>query len=102
MSTVYTSKHPFVAHLYLMILWFIFPTNGYIYRPDSLRDRNYYAQRHFFSAKHYDIASFSKLIDPTQLSLYFHDFRLTDKSAQMAKGCEVVCALSMMSCTPAY
>lgn len=46
----------------------------------------------FFSAKHYDIASFSKLVDPAQLSLHFHDFRLTDKTAQMAKGCEVVCA----------
>ncbi|EJL6267012.1 2-hydroxyacid dehydrogenase [Vibrio cholerae] len=46
----------------------------------------------FFSAKHYDITSFSKLVDPTQLSLHFHDFRLTDKTAQIAKGCEVVCA----------
>ncbi|ENM5927709.1 2-hydroxyacid dehydrogenase [Vibrio mimicus] len=46
----------------------------------------------FFSAKSYDIASFNKIVDNSQFTLHFHDFRLTEKTAQMAKGCEAVCA----------
>lgn len=46
----------------------------------------------FFSAKSYDITSFNPMVDPSLLALHFHDFRLTEKTAQMAKGCEVVCA----------
>ncbi|EKO3640701.1 MULTISPECIES: 2-hydroxyacid dehydrogenase [unclassified Vibrio] len=46
----------------------------------------------FFSAKNYDELSFNRFIDPQQLTFHFHDFRLTQKTAQMAKDCQVVCA----------
>ncbi|WPC75939.1 2-hydroxyacid dehydrogenase [Vibrio porteresiae] len=46
----------------------------------------------FFSAKSYDIASFNHVVDNHQFSIQFHDFRLTETTAQMAKGSLVVCA----------
>ncbi|RQW65140.1 2-hydroxyacid dehydrogenase [Vibrio viridaestus] len=46
----------------------------------------------FFSAKSYDIASFNHVVDQNQIDIQYHDFRLTETTAQMAKGCSVVCA----------
>lgn len=46
----------------------------------------------FFSAKSYDIASFEHVTDSRKVSIQFHDFRLTETTAQMAKDCSVVCA----------
>ncbi|MCE0495258.1 2-hydroxyacid dehydrogenase [Vibrio salinus] len=46
----------------------------------------------FFSAKSYDIKSFNHVIDNKIINIQFHDFRLTETTAQMAKGCSVVCA----------
>ncbi|MCG3732318.1 2-hydroxyacid dehydrogenase [Vibrio cincinnatiensis] len=46
----------------------------------------------FFSAKTYDETSFTRFVDPQALTLHFHDFRLTQKTAQMARECQVVCA----------
>ncbi|MCL9776889.1 2-hydroxyacid dehydrogenase [Vibrio methylphosphonaticus] len=46
----------------------------------------------FFSAKSYDQASFTKVNQAFDLDLHFHDFRLTKKTAKMARGSEVVCA----------
>ncbi|MCG6234171.1 2-hydroxyacid dehydrogenase [Vibrio furnissii] len=46
----------------------------------------------FFSAKTYDEASFKKIVDKNTFTLQFHDFRLTKKTAKMAKGSKVVCA----------
>ncbi|HDM8047750.1 2-hydroxyacid dehydrogenase [Vibrio fluvialis] len=46
----------------------------------------------FFSAKTYDETSFKKIVDKNAFTLHFHDFRLTKKTAKMAKGCKAVCA----------
>lgn len=46
----------------------------------------------FFSAKSYDIKSFNHVLNDQDVHIEFHDFRLTEMTAQMAKGCEVVCA----------
>lgn len=46
----------------------------------------------FFSAKSYDIKSFNHVVDSNDIHIQFHDFRLTETTAQMAKGCTVVCA----------
>lgn len=46
----------------------------------------------FYSSKSYDVASFSRAVNDGSLELQFHDFRLTETTAQMAKGCDVVCA----------
>lgn len=46
----------------------------------------------FFSAKTYDETSFRKIVDNDKFTLHFHDFRLTEKTAQMAQDCKVVCA----------
>ncbi|MZI93976.1 2-hydroxyacid dehydrogenase [Vibrio sp. CAIM 722] len=46
----------------------------------------------FFSAKSYDQSSFNKVLGDLPFRLTFHDFRLTATTAQMARGCKVVCA----------
>lgn len=46
----------------------------------------------FFSTKSYDQVSFEQVKKREDISYHFHDFLLTSKTAQIAKGCEVVCA----------
>lgn len=46
----------------------------------------------FFSTKAYDEASFEKAKALNEVTYHFYDFRLTKKTAKLAKGCEVVCA----------
>ncbi|MFA0442676.1 2-hydroxyacid dehydrogenase [Vibrio sp. 10N.222.51.C12] len=46
----------------------------------------------FFSTKSYDEQSFNRSNDTSQMTFHFYDFRLTEKTAKLAKGCEVVCA----------
>ncbi|ENQ8745565.1 2-hydroxyacid dehydrogenase [Vibrio parahaemolyticus] len=46
----------------------------------------------FFSAKSYDEASFNKMKNNRDFEFHYHDFRLTEKTAKMALGCDVVCA----------
>ncbi|MDW2245026.1 2-hydroxyacid dehydrogenase, partial [Vibrio sp. 1287] len=46
----------------------------------------------FFSAKSYDEASFNKIKNNRDFEFHYHDFRLTEKTAKMAHGCDVVCA----------
>ncbi|EDL55764.1 D-lactate dehydrogenase [Vibrio mediterranei AK1] len=46
----------------------------------------------FFSSKSYDQDSFSKVNQRFGNEMHFHDFRLTEKTAKMAAGCDVVCA----------
>jgi D-lactate dehydrogenase len=46
----------------------------------------------FFSAKSYDEASFNKIKNNRNFEFHYHDFRLTEKTAKMAHGCDVVCA----------
>ncbi|GAB2651884.1 2-hydroxyacid dehydrogenase [Vibrio panuliri] len=45
-----------------------------------------------FSSKSYDEKSFSDINREFGFNLHFHDFRLKQKTARMAQGCEVVCA----------
>ncbi|OOE99005.1 2-hydroxyacid dehydrogenase [Salinivibrio sp. MA351] len=45
-----------------------------------------------FSAKSYDKAAFTHVNDAFAYTFEFHDFQLTDKTAKMAQGAEVVCA----------
>ncbi len=44
----------------------------------------------FFSSKSYDEKSFELLNDKDEFVFHFYDFRLTTKTAALAKGCEVV------------
>lgn len=46
----------------------------------------------FFSTKSYDQESFEQVKNREDISYHFHDFLLTRKTAQIAQGCEVVCA----------
>ncbi|WED28816.1 2-hydroxyacid dehydrogenase [Vibrio sp. DW001] len=46
----------------------------------------------FFSSKSYDEKSFELLNDKDEFVFHFYDFRLTTKTAALAKGCEVVVA----------
>lgn len=46
----------------------------------------------FFSTKAYDEASFEKAKGLNDVTYHFYDFRLTKKTAKLAKGCEIVCA----------
>ncbi|WP_394243055.1 2-hydroxyacid dehydrogenase [Vibrio astriarenae] len=48
----------------------------------------------FFSSKSYDETAFenAKKGNPLDLTFHFYDFQLTEKTAKMAKGSEVVCA----------
>ncbi|MDE1225968.1 2-hydroxyacid dehydrogenase [Vibrio aestuarianus] len=46
----------------------------------------------FFSTKSYDQAAFEQAKNNHQVNYHFYDFLLTEKTAKMAKGCEVVCA----------
>lgn len=46
----------------------------------------------FFSSKSYDETSFEKVKVQHQVKYHFYDFLLNQKTAKMAKGCEVVCA----------
>ncbi|MEF1173763.1 2-hydroxyacid dehydrogenase [Vibrio sinaloensis] len=46
----------------------------------------------FFSTKNYDEKSFNQAKRHSDVEFHFHDFRLNEKTAQMAAGCEVVCA----------
>ena len=46
----------------------------------------------FFSSKSYDEVAFEKAKAQHNVKYHFYDFLLTEKTAKMAKGCEVVCA----------
>ncbi|WP_413112564.1 2-hydroxyacid dehydrogenase [Thaumasiovibrio sp. DFM-14] len=46
----------------------------------------------FFSTKSYDQQSFEQAKGDHRVNYHFYDFLLTEKTAKMAKGCEVVCA----------
>ncbi len=46
----------------------------------------------FFSTKSYDVQSFESAKQNADFTYHFYDFRLTEKTAKMAKGCKVVCA----------
>lgn len=46
----------------------------------------------FFSAKSYDELSFEQVNDEQNIACSFHDFRLTEKTAKIAQGHQVVCA----------
>lgn len=46
----------------------------------------------FFSTKNYDETSFNTANTNPKVQFHFHDFRLNEKTAQMAKGSDVVCA----------
>lgn len=46
----------------------------------------------FFSAKSYDIRSFGSVADTSHVNIRFHEFRLTETTAQVAVDCSVVCA----------
>ncbi|MBE3666890.1 2-hydroxyacid dehydrogenase [Vibrio navarrensis] len=46
----------------------------------------------FYSAKNYDEVSFNKAKGDHPVDYHFHDFRLTSKTASLAKNHEVVCA----------
>lgn len=46
----------------------------------------------FFSSKNYDEKSFNHANTNPNVEFHFHDFRLNEKTAQMATGCDVVCA----------
>lgn len=46
----------------------------------------------FFSTKNYDEKSFNQANKNPNVEFHFHDFRLNEKTAQMATGCDVVCA----------
>ncbi|MDN3680951.1 2-hydroxyacid dehydrogenase [Vibrio tapetis subsp. quintayensis] len=46
----------------------------------------------FFSTKSYDEAAFEQAKAHHEFHYHFYDFLLTEKTAKMAKGCDVVCA----------
>ncbi len=46
----------------------------------------------FFSTKSYDQAAFEQAQQDRQVNYHFYDFLLTEKTATMANGCDVVCA----------
>lgn len=46
----------------------------------------------FFSSKSYDERSFNHENEHYSYAFEFHDFRLTEQTARLASGCEVVCA----------
>ncbi|WP_047044237.1 2-hydroxyacid dehydrogenase [Vibrio mexicanus] len=46
----------------------------------------------FFSTKNYDEDAFNQANTKSDVQFHFHDFRLTEKTAQMAEGCQAVCA----------
>lgn len=46
----------------------------------------------FFSTKPYDQKSFEQAKGEHKVNYHFYDFLLTEKTAKMAKGCEIVCA----------
>ncbi|CAM3052526.1 2-hydroxyacid dehydrogenase [Vibrio rarus] len=46
----------------------------------------------FFSTKSYDQRSFEQAKVDSDVEYHFYDFLLTEQTAKMAKGCEVVCA----------
>ncbi|BDU40212.1 2-hydroxyacid dehydrogenase [Vibrio nigripulchritudo] len=46
----------------------------------------------FFSSKSYDERSFSQENERYSYQFEFHDFRLTEQTARLASGCDVVCA----------
>ncbi len=46
----------------------------------------------FFSTKSYDQHAFEKAKRNDGSEFHFHDFLLTEKTAQIAQGCEIVCA----------
>ncbi len=45
-----------------------------------------------FSSKTYDEASFKQVNQNYGLTLHFHDFQLSEKTAKIAHGCDAVCA----------
>lgn len=46
----------------------------------------------FFSTKSYDQVAFKQANKNQDINYHFYDFLLNEKTAKMAKGCEVVCA----------
>ncbi|CCN48573.1 D-lactate dehydrogenase [Vibrio nigripulchritudo MADA3029] len=46
----------------------------------------------FFSSKSYDERSFNQENERYSYQFEFHDFRLTEQTARLASGCDVVCA----------